>query len=69
MTSSTKRVVVALVLCAVVDIAAGPAILATAEPGEALRALAFVVPALGVLTASPPQESLAVGDGPSRSPS
>ncbi len=51
MTSSTKRVVVALVLCAVVDIAAGPAILASAEPGEGLRALAFLVPALGVLTA------------------
>ncbi len=51
MTGSTKRVVVALALCAVVDIAAGPAILASAEPGEGLRALAFLVPALGVLTA------------------
>ncbi len=51
MTTSTKRVVAALALCALVDIAAGPAILAEAEPGEALSALAFVVLALGVLTA------------------
>ena len=51
MTTSTKRAVVALVLCALLDTAAGPVILAEAEPGEALSALAFLILALGVLTA------------------
>ncbi len=51
MTSTTKRAVTALLFCALADLAAGPAIFAAAEPEEALKVLAFAVPALGIFTA------------------
>ncbi len=51
MTSTSKRAVTALLLCAFADLAAGPAIFAAAESDEALKVLAFVVAALGILTA------------------